>query len=126
MRRPCLLAIILCAAATVGRADPEPPMLEAVFLKDYSTFEGGYGAAGPYYPAAAAAGELNGEAVLRCTLTVKGRLKSCAVVSDEPSGLYFGAAALAMASSGVITARPPAPLAADAAVRVHVPFVLDR
>jgi TonB family protein len=130
MRRPCLLAIAICAAAAVARADPaapaEPPLLEAVFLKDYSSFEGGYGATGPYFPAAAAAGELNGEAVLRCTLTAKGRLKSCALVSDDPSGLYFGAAAMAMARDGVITAKPPAPLTADAVVRVHVAFVLDR
>lgn len=134
MRRPGLLAMMFCAAAVAARADPaakgpapaEPPLFEAVFLKDYSSYEGGFGASGPYFPAAAAAGELNGEAVLRCTLTVKGRLRSCALVADDPSGLYFGAAAMAMARDGVITARPSPALTADQVVQVHVAFVLDR
>jgi hypothetical protein len=126
MRRPYLLAILLCAAATAARAAPEPPLLEAIFLKNYSNYETGYGPAGPYFPAAAASGEINGEAVLTCTLTAKGRLKACVLVSDDPTGLYFGAAALAMARDGVITAKSPAPLTADEVVRVHVAFVLDR
>jgi len=134
MRRPALLAILFCAASAIARADPaapgpapaEPPLLEAVFLNDYSSFEGGYGAAGPYFPAAAAASELNGDVVIRCTLTVKGRLKSCTLVSEDPDGVYFGAAAMSLVRDSVITAKPSAPLTHDEVVRVHVPFMLDR
>src|SRR6202020_2475913 len=94
------LTILLLALAGAARAAPAaaPPTLEAVFLKDYSDYQGGgSGAPGPYYPAAAVASGVEGDAVIQCTLTVSGRLRACTGISEDPAGVYFGAAALTMA-----------------------------
>lgn len=50
-----------------------------------------------YYPATA--GRQDGAAKIRCVVTAAGTLENCAVVSETPEGLGFGAAAVAMSAS---------------------------
>lgn len=40
-----------------------------------------------------------GSALLSCSITAKGRTRSCEVINESPAGLGFGAAALAMSST---------------------------
>ncbi len=53
---------------------------------------------GRYYPRLAQAIELSGRSVLRCNVTAIGGLKDCQIVSEQPLGLGFGQAAVAMAA----------------------------
>lgn len=46
------------------------------------------------YPASALRREVEGSAVLRCTVTVQGSLTACAVASETPVGHGFGAGAM--------------------------------
>jgi hypothetical protein len=48
------------------------------------------------YPAAAAGRYPGGRAVIGCTVTVGGALENCRLVSEDPPGVGFGEAALAM------------------------------
>jgi protein TonB len=50
-----------------------------------------------YYPSRAQALNKEGRATITCTVTAKGTLTSCSVVSEEPADLGFGEAALRMA-----------------------------
>ncbi|MGH6970604.1 MAG: energy transducer TonB, partial [Caulobacteraceae bacterium] len=52
-----------------------------------------------YYPAAAKAAGVEGEASIRCARDAHLALKDCALVSESPAGHGFGAAALAMAAA---------------------------
>ncbi|MGH6912050.1 MAG: TonB family protein [Phenylobacterium sp.] len=49
------------------------------------------------YPKAAAEKRLEGRATLKCGVNGEGFLKDCASIAEEPAGLGFGAAALAIA-----------------------------
>jgi TonB family protein len=49
------------------------------------------------YPKAAAEKRLEGRATLKCGVNAEGFLKDCASIAEEPAGLGFGAAALAIA-----------------------------
>jgi hypothetical protein len=51
-----------------------------------------------YYPWAALAAHVNGEAVLKCGRTEHGAMSDCQLVSEKPAGQGFGAAALAIAA----------------------------
>ena len=51
------------------------------------------------YPAAALAESRRGRASIRCVTTAMGELSGCVVWSEDPPGLGFGAAALALAST---------------------------
>lgn len=51
-----------------------------------------------YYPPAAAASRLAGGAVIACDVTADGRLSSCTVVREDPTGAGFGDAALKMSA----------------------------
>jgi outer membrane biosynthesis protein TonB len=67
-----------------------------------------------YYPAAARAAGVEGQAVLRCKRDEHLALTGCALISEDPAGQGFGAAALAMAAKS-----PPNPklLLKDAAAQ---------
>lgn len=47
-----------------------------------------------YYPDRAQRLEMEGRATIRCTVTAKGLLQSCVVVSESPADAGFGDAAL--------------------------------
>ncbi len=72
-------------AAQPPRAAPTPPPVPPVVVK--------------YYPAAARAAGVEGQAVIRCARTRHLKLKDCTLVSEDPAGQGFGAAALAMAAA---------------------------
>src|SRR5579872_5937105 len=57
-----------------------------------------------YYPPAAIAAGIEGEATVSCERTAQMALTRCRLVSEAPAGQDFGAAALAMAA-----AAPPNP-----------------
>lgn len=50
------------------------------------------------WPADAKGRGIEGEAVLGCTISVRGRLGGCSVIQETPSGQGFGQAALGLAS----------------------------
>jgi len=47
-----------------------------------------------YYPDRAQRMEVNGRATISCTVTAKGALQGCTVVSENPADYGFGEAAL--------------------------------
>ncbi len=51
------------------------------------------------YPQAAADNGVEGRALIRCTVSARGTLVDCFIVSEDPPGAGFGAAALAMTPS---------------------------
>ena len=51
------------------------------------------------YPQAAADNGVEGRALIRCTVNARGSLEGCYVMSEDPPGAGFGAAALAMTPS---------------------------
>jgi TonB family protein len=58
-----------------------------------------------FYPAAARAGGVEGEAVIRCKRDEHLALAACELVSETPAGQGFGAAALAMAAKSPANPR---------------------
>ncbi|MFZ3005290.1 MAG: TonB family protein [Phenylobacterium sp.] len=88
------------AATTLLAVAFEPKMLDPshppvgkpqwTVLPEAADFQAGYP------QAALAANVLKGRAVVSCTVAAEGRLTDCAVASEEPAGLGFGAAASAM------------------------------
>ena len=90
-----MLALIMAAAlgqvATPPAAKPsvitEPDWLQRPAVQDMVR----------YYPAAAAAAHIEGQATLRCVVTEAGALSDCAVFDEEPKDQGFGAAALNLA-----------------------------
>lgn len=59
-----------------------------------------------YMPPRAAAEGVDGEVVIACVLSSKGALDPCRIVSERPKGYGFAQAALEMAASGNVTAKP--------------------
>jgi TonB family protein len=57
------------------------------------------------YPSRAAAQKASGLVVLRCTVTPAFGVKDCAVASETPPGLGFGAAALQISALQVLPAK---------------------
>lgn len=77
----------------------------------------------PNFPAAAAANNVNqGRVVLRCTARTDGRLSNCAVVSEDPAGNGFGAAAISAAREARLSPRTIDTAAPDATVMFSVVF----
>lgn len=68
-----------------------------------------------YYPLAAAERELQGRAVIDCTVTETGTLSGCRVVEEFPTGVGFGDAALKMSARYelALTTRRGAPVAGN-------------
>jgi TonB family protein len=81
---PTLLALAAAlAGAGAARADPPAPPSPAA----------------TWYPPAALAAKLGGQATLSCAHDEHAALKDCTLVSETPAGQGFGAAALAMAAA---------------------------
>ncbi|MCI3132445.1 TonB family protein [Phenylobacterium aquaticum] len=86
--RLALLSILVSAAGAAGAAPVNKPVWDALPSNEDVL---------AVYPAAAKANDLSGRAKITCTVTAAGRLDGCGVVSEEPAGAGFGAAALALA-----------------------------
>lgn len=86
--RLALLSILVSAAGAAGAAPVNKPVWDALPSNEDVL---------AVYPAAAKANDLSGRAKITCTVTAAGRLDGCGVVSEEPAGAGFGAAALSLA-----------------------------
>jgi TonB family protein len=82
MRRTAVLAAVLALAAAPALADPPPPDPALAF-----------------YPPAARAAGVEGQATIRCGRDAQMKLSGCVLVSETPAGQGFGPAALAMAAA---------------------------
>lgn len=74
------------------------------------------------YPLAAMEKGLKGKAVISCTITVQGTLSRCRVDSEEPAGLDFGAAALALTPQMLLVPAQKAGKPVESTIRVPVNF----
>jgi TonB family protein len=88
-------ALALCALATAATAQPAPP-LPPPFPAAASAADAP--ALLAFYPAAARAQGLAGEATLACRRSPHGALVGCTLTTESPQGAGFGAAALALAA----------------------------
>ena len=92
-----MLILLLTAALTAQdpatAAAAEPPAIIAPGWIAKPTAED----AQAVYPRAAVEKRLEGRATLKCGVNAEGFLKECASIAEEPAGLGFGAAALAIA-----------------------------
>ncbi|MBK1968261.1 energy transducer TonB [Brevundimonas diminuta] len=68
---------------------------------------------------------VGGSATVECTVTPSGRPEACRVVSEEPSGMGFGAAAVRIVQRGQLSPRTVDGAATNAKFVVRVPFNLD-
>lgn len=82
------LAVLACPAAAADKrpANAQPDWITRPTAEDLHR----------YYPKAAWALDLEGEAVVGCAVDLSGALKACKVLSEAPMGLGFGPAALRM------------------------------
>ena len=89
-----LLFVVALAdpALAAGFPPSDPPVATRPDWRRRQTF----GEMMAHYPKAALAESVEGEVVLRCAITPKGRAEACAVVSETPTGYGFGAAAIEM------------------------------
>lgn len=104
-----LAVLALCALLPTAAAAQEAAPLsvrEPVFQRQKTGEYRWLGGPGPYYPARAAQGRLNGSATLACRAAATGVLTDCAVVAEAPKGENFSDAALLMAKRGWLTAAP--------------------
>jgi len=74
---------------------PEPPRPSVITNPDWARKPSGEDIA-RYYPDRALRMEVEGRATLSCTVSARGTLEGCAVVSEDPADQDFGAAALRM------------------------------
>ena len=99
----------LCALlpTTAAAQDAAPPSVrEPVFQRQNTGEHRWLGGPGPYYPARAAQGRLNGSVTLECRAAASGALTDCAVMAEEPKGENFADAALMMARRAWLTVAP--------------------
>lgn len=76
------------------------------------------------YPDRALQREIEGSATLRCTAQSDGRPVNCQVVSEDPSGYGFGAAAVRVVQRGQLTPATVDGAAQNATFTVRIPFQL--
>lgn len=88
MRLLPLLSIPL-AVGLIAAAPAKPVVVEASW-KDRPSGE----SVNRLYPEAAMKAGVGGKAKVRCTITVEGELKDCAVVEETPEGFGFGEASV--------------------------------
>ncbi|RZJ95753.1 MAG: TonB family protein [Brevundimonas sp.] len=77
-----------------------------------------------YPERAAARGIQSGRVTLQCTVQSSGNLSDCSVVSEDPAGAGFGAAALAAARRSRVSPRTVDGAAEGATVRWTTRFVM--
>lgn len=79
-----------------------------------------------WYPQGAMADGVEGRAVIRCSVTVKGAMTGCTVLSEAPAGRGFGQAAVRLARYFRMSPRTVDGLAVEgAAVTIPIRFTLD-
>jgi TonB family protein len=77
------------------------------------------------YPAAAEARDIEGAAVIQCVINGELRLENCAVVGEQPQGLGFGEAALALGKIFIASMKTKDGTAATGGVvRIPIRFQL--
>lgn len=77
----------------IASAPPAPPRASVISRPDWSRKPNGDDMA-RYYPDRAQRLEIEGKATIRCTVTAKGLLQGCEVLSESPADAGFGDAAL--------------------------------
>ena len=85
---------VMLAAPLASRADPPPATAHAAAPAPAAQPD----PAMAFYPAAARAAGVEGQAIIRCSRDEHLALVNCSLVSEAPTGQGFGAAALAMAA----------------------------
>jgi protein TonB len=107
-------------------APPEPPRPSVISNPDWLRKPSGDDIA-RYYPERASRMGVEGRAVLSCSVTAKGTLESCSVVSEDPGDQDFGSAAMRM--SKLFKMKPKqadgAPVEGGT-VRIPLRFVLPK
>jgi protein TonB len=80
-----------------------------------------------YYPDRAARMDVTGKAVISCSVTAKGTLEGCSVVSETPADQDFGGSALRLSKLFKMkpATRDGAPVA-GATVRIPISFQLPK
>ncbi len=105
---------------------PEPPRPSVISNPDWLRKPSGDDIA-RYYPERASRMGVEGRAVLSCSVTAKGTLENCSVVSEDPSDQDFGSAAMRM--SRLFKMKPKqadgAPVEGGT-VRIPLRFVLPK
>ncbi|WP_293400249.1 energy transducer TonB [Phenylobacterium sp.] len=116
-----VLAALAAMAPVAARADETPAPLAVRFTESPKAYQR-LGPVGPYYPEIAVARRTTGSAVIDCDVGRLGALDRCAVVEENPKGVFFGAAALRMAERRWIGADLAAGAKEGAQARFLVPF----
>lgn len=117
-----LAAILSLAAAGSALAADD---MRGVVFKRPSGEGAKNGPAGDYYPKMAAQFGVEGTVVIQCKVDEKNKLSDCGLISESTPGKGFGAAALALAKDGRISAKKSKePADPDTHVQLQVPFRL--
>lgn len=81
-----LLAALVAGPAFADSGDRPPDWVKTPSARDLAAV----------WPAAALKSGVGGKAVISCVVTVQGLLRECRVVSEDPPGVGFGSAAIAL------------------------------
>ena len=74
------------------------------------------------YPSAAVNVRASGKVVLTCGVTTAGATKDCQVVSEDPAGLGFGGAAVALSAQFLFTPRTVCGQPVESSARIPINF----
>jgi TonB family protein len=85
----CATALAMCAGAAEAQRGSSITNVDWLTVPSGKDFQ-------DYYPKLAAFLEVDGRATLNCKVSARGELADCTTVFEQPVGLGFGAAALAM------------------------------
>ena len=118
-----MLHLIALAAAVVSSSGTLRPAQAPVLTQvEWVATPNGNDIAAVYPPTAVAAGK-GGAVLLECTVAAQGSLEGCHVEIEDPVGLEFGAAALALAPLFKMTeTAPDGSAVAGRMVRIPVMF----
>lgn len=121
-RKTLALAAILTLAAGAAFAADAP---RGVVFKRATGESAKFGPAGEYYPKMAAQFGVEAQVVIRCKVDADNKLSECGLISESSPGKGFGAAALALAKDGRISAKKvKEPTDPETPVQLQVPFRL--